>query len=133
MSKNLSSLSGRKGLEDNLFDRMGKLVQERDELSETELQNLADEFLVGTANIYGTTTFYDFLKPENKGKKVYVCNGSVCLCAGTQDALRDKLLNHFSENEIGEMCCLGRCHENNAFFYNGRNYSGSDAADIEAI
>ena len=72
MSKNISHLSGRKGLEDNLFDRMGKLVQEDQRPSKEALEDLADEFLVGTANVYGTTTFYDFLKPENQGKKVYV-------------------------------------------------------------
>ena len=133
MSKNLTSLSGRKGLEDNLFDRLGNLVQERGELSENELAELADEFLVGTANLYGTTTFYDFLKPENKDKKVYVCNGSVCMCAGTQEDVKTRLSEHFAENEIGEMCCLGRCHENSAFHYNGKNYSGAEADNIAAI
>ena len=55
MSKNLSELSGRKGLEDNLFDRMGKLA-ERDGAPDTaELDKLAEEFLVGSANTYGTT------------------------------------------------------------------------------
>ena len=133
MSKNISHLSGRKGLEDNLFDRLGNLVQEDARPSKDKLADLADEFLVGTANVYGTTTFYDFLKPENQGKKVYVCNGSVCLCAGTQDALREKLQGQFKEEEVGEMCCLGRCHENSAFFYNGKNYSGSDADNLEDI
>ena len=133
MSKNISHLSGRKGLEDNLFDRMGKLVQEDQRPSKEALEDLADEFLVGTANVYGTTTFYDFLKPENQGKKVYVCSGSVCLCAGTQDKLKENLGKHFEESEIGHMCCLGRCHENNAFFYGGKNYSGADADNLEAI
>lgn len=133
MSKNLSNLSGRKGLEDNLFDRLGNLVQERGQASVEELEQLADEFLVGTANLYGTATFYDFLKPANQGKKVYICNGSVCMCAGTQDALRENLLEHFKEDEIGSMCCLGRCHENSAFHYNGKNYSGEHASDLNAI
>ena len=81
MSKNLSELSGRKGLKDNLFDRMGKLAEREGTPDKEELDRLADEFLIGSANTYGTATFYDFLKPENKGKKAYVCNGTaVRLC-----------------------------------------------------
>ena len=79
------------------------------------------------------SNFYDFLRPENKGKKVYVCNGSSCLTAGTQDRLIEKLHTSFKEEEIGEMCCLGRCHENSSFFYEGHNYSGKDIDNIGAI
>ncbi len=131
MSKNLSHLSGRKGLEDNLFDQYGKLALENGTPDKVELQKLADEFLIGSANTYGVVTFYDFLKPENQGKKVYVCNGTVCTYANTQDDLRNELRDHFQENEIGEMCCLGRCHENRAFQYQGKNYSGD--LDLEAV
>lgn len=83
MSKNLSELSGKKGLKYNLFDKMGELAIDTGTPSVKDLDRLADEFLMGKANTYGTATFYDFLKPENKGKKVYVCNGTACLCAGT--------------------------------------------------
>ena len=133
MSKNLSHLSGRKGLTDNLFDRYGQLIKEDQSLKADDLNKLADEFLIGPASIYGATTFYDFLKPDNQGKKVYVCNGSACLCAGTQPSLKEQLLNHFSEDQIGEMCCLGRCHENHAFYYRGNNYSGDSIQHIEKI
>ena len=115
MSKNLSELSGRQGLKNNLFDRMGSLAQEQKIYSTEELETLADEFLIGNANTYGTATFYDFLKPENKGKKVYVCNGSACLCAGTQDDVIEQLVNHFAADEIGHMTCLGTFHEDGAF------------------
>ncbi|MBK8505380.1 MAG: SLBB domain-containing protein [Saprospiraceae bacterium] len=133
MSKNLSHLSGRKGLTDNLFDRYGQLIKGDDAAKADDLNKLADEFLIGTSSIYGATTFYDFLKPENQGKKIYVCNGSACLCADTQPALKKKLLDHFSEDQIGEMCCLGRCHENHAFYFEGNNYSGNSIQNMEAI
>lgn len=133
MSKNISELSGRKGLEDNLFDRYGKLSQETGTIAKDKLKEVADEFLLGASNTYGTTTFYDFLKPENQGKKVYVCNGSVCHCAGTQEELKSELKNHFDDSEIGEMCCLGRCHENSAFQYNGNNYSAKSSSEISDI
>lgn len=133
MSKNLSELSGRKGLKDNLFDRMGKLAQPEGAPSKEALEQLANEFLVGTANTYGTSTFYDFLRPENKGKKAYVCNGTACVCAGTQEAVSAALQTHFSDTEIGHMTCLGRCHENGAFSIDGKNYSGTDYQELETI
>ncbi len=133
MSKNLSELSGREGLENNLFDRMGKLAEPDGTPSVEELDALAEEFLIGSSTTYGTTTFYDFLKPENKGKKAYVCNGTACVCAGTQDNVTEQLKKHLSEDEIGHMTCLGRCHENSAFNYGGRNYSGSALNELDSI
>ena len=123
MSKNLSELSERKGLEENLFDKLGKLARHTGTPSVDELDTLADEFLVGKANTYGTASFYDFLKPGNKGKKVYVCNGTACVCAGKQDKVNQELKLRFKEHEIGQMSCLGRCHENRAFDYDWKNYS----------
>lgn len=133
MSDNLSELLGRKGLKDNLFQRLGETAQADGAPSDEELAKLADEFLIGKANTYGTASFYDFLKPENKGKKVYVCNGTACVCAGTQDQLIDTLKDHFQEDEIGHMTCLGRCHENSAFHYGKKNYSGDAIQKIDKI
>lgn len=133
MGKNLSELSGRKGLDDNLFDRMGKLAERDGAPNNDELNELAKEFLVGSANAYGTTTFYDFLKPENKGKKAYVCNGTACVCAGTQEKVKEELKKHLKEDEIGHMTCLGRCHENSAFNYTGQNYSGEALQQVDQI
>jgi len=133
MSKNLSELSGRKGLSNNLFDKMGQLAQTDGTPKKEELQKLADEFLIGGANTYGTATFYDFLKPENKGKKAYVCNGTACVCAGTQDKVSEELNKHYSADEIGHMCCLGRCHENAAFNIGGQNYSGEALNNLGTI
>ena len=31
------------------------------------------------------------------------------------------------------MCCLGRCHENHAFHYQGKNYSGPLNGSLEKI
>jgi len=133
MSKNLSELSGRKGIEDNLFDKLGKLSVNEGAPSKKELQQLADEFLVGSANTYGTSTFYDFMKPENKGMKAYICNGTACVCSGKQEAVKTELKKHLKEDEIGHMTCLGRCHENGAFNFNGENYSAKSNAEIASI
>ena len=104
MSKNLSDLGGHKGIEENLFSKIGLAgAAAEGSPSEEDVERLADEFLVGKANVYGTATFYDFLRPENKGKKVYVCNGSACLCAGTQDQLIEDLKGTFKDEEIGQL------------------------------
>ena len=133
MSKNLSDLSGRHGLDYNLFEQLGIVVNESGVVDPVAIEKLRDDFLVGKSNIYGSISFYDFLRPENQGKKVYVCNGSACLTAGTQDALKEQLLSHYKPEEIGEMCCLGRCHENHSFHIDGKNYSGSDIHHIDSI
>jgi NADH-quinone oxidoreductase subunit F len=130
MSKNLSELSGRKGLRENLFEELGIAATATGTPSIEKLEQLADEFIMGKANVYGAASFYDFLRPENKGKKVYICNGSSCLTAGTQPALKEKLLQNFKADEIGEMCCLGRCHENSSFYLNGKNYSGNAVDEV---
>ena len=133
MSDNLSELLGRKPLDSNLFNKMGQLAQATGSPSIEDLDRLAKEFLIGTANTYGTATFYDFLKPENKGKKVYVCNGTACVCAGTQDNVIESLKTLFEADEIGHMTCLGRCHENSAFHINGKNYSGNALHNLNEI
>ncbi|MDD2735453.1 MAG: NADH-ubiquinone oxidoreductase-F iron-sulfur binding region domain-containing protein [Desulfuromonadaceae bacterium] len=74
----------------------------------------------------GSQSFYDFTRPENADKKVHVCNGTACLVAGTQEQVRTRLAGHFTRDEIGHVCCLGRCHENKSFMYNNKTYSGND-------
>lgn len=126
MSKNVSSLSGRddKELQDPLWERLQQAAAKTGTPGTTELTAIADDFLIGEAITFGTSSFYDFLKKDNEGKKVYICNGSACLVAGTQDKVHHEISKHFKAAEIGHMCCLGRCHENSAFNVGGLNYSG---------
>jgi NADH:ubiquinone oxidoreductase subunit F (NADH-binding)/NADH:ubiquinone oxidoreductase subunit E len=133
MGENLSRLSGRKGLEENLFEKIVDSSKESGAPDREKLKSLAREYLMGEANTYGAASFYDFLKEENLGKKAYVCSGSACLLAGTQDNVYQELEVHFSEGEIGHMCCLGRCHENSAFQYDGHNYSGKSIENLETV
>ena len=130
MSNNLSELSGKKGLSKNLFEKLANASIAEGSPSKKDLDKLADEFLIGKANTYGTVSFYDFMKPENKGKKAYVCNGTACVCSGQQAAVQNALEKHYSVDEIGHMTCLGRCHENAAFHIGGVNYSGNDITNL---
>ena len=135
MSKNITSLSGRDGkeLDDALWERLQSAAASSGTATDETLTRVAQDFLIGEAITYGTSSFYDFLKRDNAGKKAYVCNGSTCLVAGTQDRVHHELGKHFKAEEIGHMCCLGRCHENSAFNVNGRNYSGSSIEQLGTI
>jgi len=130
MSKNLSALSFRKGMKKNVFERMVEAAEKHGTAERNDLvHQMGQDHLFGDALTLGAVSFYDFLKKENAGKKIFLCNGSACLCAGTQDKLHHTLEGHFKKEEIGHICCLGRCHEGAAFQFNGQNYSGlSDAA-----
>jgi NADH-quinone oxidoreductase subunit F len=125
MSKNLSELSARQGLENNLFENFAK--------TDLDKKKIAKNFLIGDSSVTGSMSFYDFLKDENKDKKIYICNGSACLCAGTQEGLKQELIQYFDSNEIGHMTCLGRCHENSAFHYAGNNYSALNTIEIQQL
>jgi len=135
VSRNISSLSGREGkeLDDPLWERLQQAASGTGTPDNEALTSISEEFLIGEAITYGTSSFYDFLKKENLGKKAYVCNGSVCLVAGTQDGVHHELRRHFNEEEIGHMCCLGRCHENAAFNVGGLNYSGDSVGRLDDI
>ncbi len=133
MSENLSKLAGRKGLTNPLFEQLVKESKDAGTIEVGKMREKAREFLTGKANVYGTVSFYDFLKEGNKGKKAYVCNGSACLLAGTQNKVTETLNKHLKSEEIGHMCCLGRCHENGAFHFNGTNYSAKSEEEIQNI
>ncbi len=131
MSRNISKLSGRKGLKDNLFKRM--IDTSKGSGSEKKIKQLAEEYHVGISTIHGAESFYEFLRPEHKEKKAWICNGSACLCAGNQNKLKDILEDKLGKDKVGEMFCLGHCYDNAAFHYNGHNYSGKDIDQIDEI
>ncbi len=134
MSKNLSALSFRLGTEKNLFERMVDAADKQGTAEKNDtVRSLGEASLFGDAVTLGAVSFYDFLKKENEGKKVFICNGSACLCAGTQEALHHDLETHFKADEIGHICCLGRCHQGDAFQYEGKNYSGQNAAALDTL
>ena len=131
MSKNISKLSGRRGLKDNLFKRMIDATKKTD--NGKQIKQLAEEYHVGMSTIHGAESFYEFLRPEHKEKKAWICSGSACMCAGTQGKLRKKLSDKLGKDKIGTMFCLGHCYENSSFHYNGHNYSGNDIDQIDKI
>ena len=134
MSKNISKLSGRIGLKDNLFQKMSKIsLSSKNGGDLNEIKEVAEKYHVGISTVHGAESFYEFLRPEHRAKKAFVCNGSACMCAGTQEPLKKKLQDKLGDDKVGEMFCLGHCYENHAFHYDGENYAGSDISKIDQI
>ncbi len=131
MSKNISNLSGRIGLKNNLFQKMSE--RSLNSKNDQGMKELAEEYKMGISTVHGAESFYEFLRPSHREKKAYICNGSACMCAGTQENLKKKLQEKLGKDKVGSMFCLGHCYENHAFHYNGENYAGKDIKKIDQI
>ena len=131
MSKNISNLSGRIGLKKNLFQKISDSTLKNN--NSESITEIAKEYNMGVSTLHGAESFYEFLRPAHREKKAFVCNGSACMCAGTQEKLKDTLKEKLGEDKVGEMFCLGHCYENNAFHYEGENYAGKDIEKIDQI
>ena len=131
MSKNISNLSGRIGLKNNLFQKLSE--RSLNSKNDQGVKELADEYRMGISTVHGAESFYEFLRPSHREKKAFVCNGSACMCAGTQGALKKKLQEKLGKDKVGKMFCLGHCYENHAFHYNGENYAGDNINKIDQI
>ena len=131
MSKNISNLSGRIGLKNNLFQKISDRSLKTNNAD--GIKEIAEEYRMGVSTIHGAESFYEFLRPAHREKKAFVCNGSACMCAGTQGSLKKKLKEKLGDDKVGEMFCLGYCYENNAFHYDGKNFAGKDINKIDEI
>ena len=67
MSKNISNLSGRIGLKDNLFKKMSENVLND---SPKDIKEIAKEYNLGVSTIHGAESFYEFLRPSHREKKL---------------------------------------------------------------
>ncbi len=104
MSKNISNLSGKIGLKHNLFKKISDHVLNT---NPQDIQEIAKEYNLGVSTIHGAESFYEFLRPAHREKKAFVCNGSACMCAGTQEKLKETLKAKLGEDKVGTMFLLG--------------------------
>ena len=130
-NKNIRSLSFRKGLDDNLFENVAELAKKPE--NREEFHELAERFMIDDSVVFGTASFYDFLKPENQGKTIHVCNGTACMVANTQNELSENLKNIAGSNKVGHAPCLGHCHHNHAFMYDDKTYSANTIEQLQDI
>ena len=130
-NKNIRSLSYRKELDDNLFENVAKLTNKA--ATQEEFQELAQRFMIDDSVVFGTASFYDFLRQENQHKTIHVCNGTACMVAKTQEKLTDTLKTFVDADTIGHAPCLGHCHHSNAFMYDDKTYSEKNAEQLKKI
>lgn len=120
-NKNIRSLSSRKGLENNLFEKIAELS--KNEGSQSDFHQLSKQFFIDDSVLFGTASFYDFIKPDERKKRIRVCNGTACMVAGSQEKVQSMLSKHFDQEDIGHVACVGHCHSNGAVLYKNHTYS----------
>ena len=130
-NKNIRSLSYRKELDDNLFEKVAELALKP--ASQEDFHELAERFMIDDSVVLGTASFYDFLKPENQNKTIRVCNGTACMVAGTQKSLTKNIEKLVAADNIGHVPCLGHCHQNNAFMFDDKTYSTNNPEELKSI
>ena len=130
-NKSVRSLSSRKGLEYNLFEKIAELS--KNDGNETDFHQLSKQFFIDDSVVLGTASFYDFIKPEERNKQIRVCNGTACMVAGSQDHLQSLLSPHFEKETIGHVACVGHCHSNGAVMYKDRTYSIKSKEDLDDL
>jgi len=130
-NKNIRSLSSRKELDDNLFENISELS--RKNASKEEFQELSKRFMIDDSVVFGTSSFYDFTREENRNKKIHICSGTACMVAKSQSNLNENVKKHFNKEEIGHAACVGRCHSNGSFMYDNKTYSASNEKELAKI
>ena len=68
MSKNISNLSGRVGLKNNLFQKISE--RSLNSTNDDGIKEIADQYNMGVSTIHGAESFYEFLRPSHKKKKL---------------------------------------------------------------
>ena len=67
MSKNISNLSGRIGLKDNLFKQISENTLSD---SPQDIKEIAKKHNLGVSTLHGAESFYEFLRPSHRERKL---------------------------------------------------------------
>ena len=82
MSKNISKLSGRIGLKDNLFQKLSE--RSLNSKNGEGMKEIADKYHVGVSTLHGAESFYEFLRPKTIFLPFFLgmifCFISICTC-----------------------------------------------------
>ena len=130
-NNNIRALSSRKGLENNLFEKIAELSKS-DSTAES-FQELSKQFMIDDSVVFGTASFYDFIKEDERNKSIRVCNGTACMVAGTQSKIQSLLEENFDQDKIGHVACIGHCHSNGAVMYKDHTYTVKSDAHFNEI
>ncbi len=131
MSKNLRALSARSSEENTLFATLTAEASELGSLTESQIYSIARERLMAPGVILGTSSFYDLLKSANSGKQAYRCTGTACMLSQETTQAQALLTNHYTEAEIGEMACVGRCYQGSGMQAAGKTFDHQTLDDLQ--
>lgn len=132
MSKNIRALSARHRHDKTLFEALTAAAEKTGSPTAEQLRIISEKRLVSPATLLGTSSFYDFLNENNRGKQAYVCNGTSCMLSGKQSKTRQALSARLSEDEIGEVACVGHCYHGGAYWQGAQTFdvkSGNAESD----
>lgn len=129
MSKNIRALSARQRDDKTLFEALTATAEQTGSPSAEQLRDLSKQRLVSSAALLGTSSFYDFLHENNRGKRAWVCNGTSCMLSGRQGKARHALSGCMSENEIGEVACLGHCYHAGAYWQGEQTFDAESSPE----
>ena len=92
MSKNISNLSGRIGLKKNLFEKISE--RSLNSKDSTGIKEIADEYHMGVSTIHGAESFYEFLRPSHREKKLlFAMEALACVLV-----LKNRLKKNYKKN-----------------------------------
>ncbi len=127
----LAEKYGRK--RESLMPILQEVVEQYYYLSEENMVSIAKELDISTADVFGTATFYSFLKTEWQGKySIRVCQTIICDMKHKEDIIEaiTEMLGispgettpdgKFSLNYTN---CLGWCHKGPAMLINHEYYT----------
>jgi len=137
----LTEKYGRK--RESLMPILQEVVEQYYYLSEENMVNIARELDISTADVYGTATFYSFLKTERQGKySIRVCQTIICDMKHKDDIIEaiTEMLGikpgettpdgKFSLNYTN---CLGWCHKGPAMLINDEYYTELTSEKVKDI
>ncbi|MCP3663863.1 MAG: formate dehydrogenase [Gammaproteobacteria bacterium] len=130
MSRNLRNLLERGCDDRTLFEALTDAAHSSGSPADSSLEEMAQQRGIAVTPLVGSRSFYDFLKLGNRGKRAYLCGGTVCRMSPHRDWVADALAEQFSQDEIGEMACVGHCYQGGGFCQDG--HSG-DHADLQEL
>lgn len=127
----LADKYGRK--RESLMSILQEVVDEYYFLNEERMVNIAKELDISTAEVYGTASFYSFLKTSEQGKHVIrVCQTIICDMKRKEDiieaiteliGIKPGETTHDGKFSLEYTNCLGCCHEGPAMLINDEPYA----------
>ncbi len=117
---------------ESLMPVLQEIVKQENYLSEERLMEIAKEFDLSSAEVYGVATFYSFLPVKPMGENVIkVCQTIVCDMKGKEavlDAIKDKLnivpgqTSADGKFSLMAVNCIGQCSNAPAMLVNDKPY-----------